>query len=68
MRRAIVAFTVVAGMALMMAGCGQEEAAPKKAGAPESTAVAPAPAEKAPAPKAPAEKAPAAKRFTHEKE
>jgi PBP1b-binding outer membrane lipoprotein LpoB len=36
---------VVAGMALMMAGCGQEEPAPKKAGgAAETTAMAPAPA------------------------
>jgi len=45
MRRAIVAFMVVAGMALMMAGCGQEETPAKKApGAPENTTMAPAPA------------------------
>jgi predicted small lipoprotein YifL len=38
MKRAIVAFMVVAGMALMMAGCGQEAPAPKKEGAPAGTA------------------------------
>jgi len=43
MRRAIVAFMVVAGMALMMAGCGQEEPAPKGGGT-ANTATAPAPA------------------------
>jgi predicted small lipoprotein YifL len=44
MRRVIVAFMVVAGMALAMAGCGGEENAPKgKAATPESTAPAPAP-------------------------
>jgi hypothetical protein len=35
---------VVAGMALMMAGCGQEETPKKAGGAAESTAMAPAPA------------------------
>ena len=51
MKRAIVAFMVVAGMALMMTGCGQEDTGAKKA-APTGTATPP-PA-KAPA-KAPAE-------------
>jgi hypothetical protein len=40
MRRAIVAFAVVVGMALMMAGCGQQEA-PAKGGATGTTATAP---------------------------
>jgi predicted small lipoprotein YifL len=41
MKRAIVAFMVVAGMALMMAGCGQEAPAPKKEGAPTGTSSIP---------------------------
>jgi len=44
MRRAIVAFMVVAGMALMMAGCGQEEQSAPKSGGAANTATAPAPA------------------------
>jgi len=37
MRRAIVAFAVVAGMALMMTGCGEEPAPPKKGPMPPTT-------------------------------
>ena len=56
MKRAIVAFMVVAGMALMMAGCGEGDtgAAKKAPGAPGTTAMTPAPPEKAP-PAKPAE-------------
>jgi hypothetical protein len=48
MKRAIVAFMVVAGMGLMMAGCG-ESSEPTKGGAPANTAGA-QPTPKAPAP------------------
>jgi hypothetical protein len=42
MRRAIVAFMVVAGMTLMMVGCGQEAPPPKpKGGTPSATTVRP---------------------------
>jgi hypothetical protein len=37
MKRAIVAFAVVAGMALMMTGCGEEPAPPKKGPMPPTT-------------------------------
>jgi hypothetical protein len=51
MKRAIVAFMVVAGLALMMVGCGPEPATPEKKGA-GATTVNPMtpPAKKAPAP------------------
>ena len=48
MKRAIVAFMVVAGMALVMAGCGgtDEGAAKKAPGAPAGTAKMPVAPEK----------------------
>ncbi len=41
MKRAIVAFMVVAGFALMTAGCGPAEPAPKAPGAPATTPMTP---------------------------